>query len=166
MSVWVVASAHVDVLVLAGVQLGVPYDAENSSPPGALGLAAAGQDLWAENHRSADHRYGSSTTPPAYPAPVAEILLDRIAVVKAIDCYVYQSCEHPGWFASRAENYCRRLRAAAMDGLPLLPGGGRYPVGWDDAPWGIDHLVQAAARVSLATGCDGRRRPDEPRRVD
>lgn len=144
MSAWIVAAAQIDVLVLAGVQFGVSYDAGPSTVPAPLGLAAAGRDLWAENHRSIDHRYGGRTEPSSYLPPAAEVLLDRVAVVKAIDCYVYQSSEHPGWSTSRAADYCRRLRAAAMAGLPLAPDGGRYPIGWDEAPWGIVQLAQAA----------------------
>lgn len=143
MSAWIVAVAQIDVLVLAGVQFGVSYDAGPSTVPAPLGLAAAGRDLWAENHRSIDHRYGGRTEPSSYLPPAAEVLLDRVAVVKAIDCYVYQSSEHPGWSTSGAADYCRRLRAAAMAGLSLAPGDGRYPLGWDEAPWGIDQLAQA-----------------------
>jgi hypothetical protein len=151
-SAWIVTRAHIDVLVLAGVQLGVSYDLE---PPGPIGpplLKAAGQDLWAENHRSVNHRYGEDTESSAYSAPTAEVVLDPVAVVKAIDCFVYQSCEHPGWDASRAADYCTRLRAAALAGLSLQsgdPADRGYPIGYDDAPWGIDHLAQAAIGAGL-----------------
>jgi hypothetical protein len=147
-SAWIVARAHIDVLVLAGVQFGVLYDPEDPAPVGPGALAAAGAGLWAENHHSVNCRYGEDTEPPPYPAPVAEVILDPVAVVKAIDCFAYQSCEHAGWDASRAADYCARLRVAALAGLPLEPGdpvGRGYPVGYDDAPWGIDHLAQAAA---------------------
>lgn len=148
MSAWIVTRAHIDVMVLAGVQFGVPYGPHQSAPIGPAVLAAAGADLWAENHRSVNCRYGEDTEPPAYPAPTAEVILDPVAVVKAIDCLAYQSCEHPGWDASRAAGYCTRLRDAALTGLPLEPGNPdehRYPVGYDKAPWSIDHLAQAAA---------------------
>lgn len=161
-SAWIVDQAHIDVLVLAGVQLGVSYDPGPPAVPGPAALAAAGADLWAENHRSVDHRYGLRTEPPDYVAPTAEVLLDPAAVVKAVDCFVYQSGEHPDWPSSRAEDYCRRLRAAALTGLPLPSTGGQYPIGWDEAPWGIDHVGQAAAgrpaMVGTPTGrnpCDG-----------
>ena len=148
MSAWIVTHAHIDVLVLAGVQLGVPYDSEDPAPVGPRVLARAGADLWAENHHSVNCRYGEDSEPPAYPPPTAEVVLDPVAVVKAVDCFAYQSCEHAGWDTSRAADYCARLRVAAMAGLPLEsgdPGGRGYPIGYDCAPWGIDHLAQAAA---------------------
>jgi hypothetical protein len=149
-SAWIVAKAHVDVLVLAGVQFTVPYDltaAGRGRPPDPVQLAAAGADLWAENHHSINHLYGEDGQPPGYRPPTAEVILDPVAVVKAVDCYVYQSCEHPGWASSRAADYSRRLRTAAMTGLPVERdrGGRPYPVAWDATPWGIDRLTQAAA---------------------
>ena len=159
MSAWIVTKAHIDVLVLAGVQFHVPYDDTNSSscrsPLSAADLAAAGAGLWAENHRSVNHRYDEDTDPPVYTPPTAEVLLDPVAVVKAIDCHVYQSCEHPDWPDGAAGRYCRRLRAAAMSGLPTAAvgsdSGRRYPIGWDIAPWGIEHIAEAAVTHSAAS---------------
>lgn len=147
-SAWIVAHAHIDVLVLAGIQFGVPYDPDFPGPIGPVVLAAAGADLWAENDRSVNCRYGEDSKPPPYEAPTAEVILDPTAVVKAIDCFAYQSCEHAGWDASRAADYCARLRVAALAGLALKPGDPASrgcPVDYDDAPWGIAHLAQAAA---------------------
>lgn len=152
MSAWIVATAHVDVLVLAGVQFRVSYDRDGAAALGPVVLAAVGADLWAENHRSVDHRYDDNPEPDAYSAPTAEVVLDPVAVVKAVDCFVYQSCEHPGWETSRAADYCTRLRAAAMAGLPLEDGDPRYPRGWQEAPWGVVDLAQAAARPASTGG--------------
>ena len=158
MSAWIVSQAHIDVLVLAGVQYATPYDASADlrRGPNPTGLTAAGVDLWAQNHRSVNFRYDERTEPPAFTAPTAEVILDPVAVVKAIDCYVYQSCEHPGWNGSRADRFCQRLRAAAMTGLPVAAVGsdtGRpYPEGWQRPPWGIDDLTQAAAGAAAAGG--------------
>lgn len=152
MSAWIVTRAHIDVLVLAGVQFGVPYDLNRRGAVGPAVLAAAGADLWAENHRSVNYRYREDSKPPAYPAPTAEVILDPVAVVKAVDCFAYQSCEHPGWQTSDAAVYCQRLRAAAMTGLPVEPGdadGHRYPLGYDGAAWSIDRLAQAAAALQV-----------------
>ena len=160
MSAWIVARAHIDVLVLAGVQFAVPYEADPGRPAvGPAALAAAGADLWAENHRSVDHRYGERTAPVDYMAPTAEVLLDPVAVVKAVDCFVYQSCEHPGWPASRAADYCTRLRAGVMAGLATEAAGSgsrQYPLGWHEAPWGIDDLAQAVADARTAAPGDRR----------
>lgn len=160
MSAWIVARAHIDVLVLAGVQFHIPYDEDQYAVPGPARLSAAGADLWAENHRSVGYRYDETTDPDAYPPPIAEVVLDPVAVVKAVDCFVYQSCEHPGWETSRAADYCTRLRAAALAGLPVTVRGGgdrSYPAGYDDAPWGIDQLGQALAGTVRRAAADGAR---------
>lgn len=52
--------------------------------------------------------------------------IKAVDVLKAIACYEYQSCEHPGWEASRAKAFCEALTATAIRNLP----------GYDDAPWG------------------------------
>lgn len=143
MSAWIVSRAHIDSLVLAGVQFGVIEE------PTPQKLTALGVDLWAENHRSVSYCCDHGYQAPPYTAPMAEVVLDRVAVVKLVDCIVYQSCEHPAWTGSAAAGYCRRLRVAAMGELPLphRQGGGAttYPLGWEDAPWGIHHLADAAA---------------------
>ena len=74
MSAWIVSQAHIDVLVLAGVQYATPYDvsADLRRGPNPTGLTAAGVDLWAENHRSVNFRYDEHTEPPVYSAPTAE----------------------------------------------------------------------------------------------
>ena len=152
MSAWIVTAAHIDVLVLAGVQFHVLYDLDRAAAPGPVMLAAVGADLWAENHRSVGYRYGDPADPPAYPAPTAEVILDAVAVVSAVDCFTYQSSEHPAWAASRAADYCTRLRAAAMTGLPVEDGDPRYPQGWQEAPWGVVDLAQVAARPAASAG--------------
>ena len=55
----------------------------------------------------------------------------RIAqVCKAIACYEYQSCEHPGWRTSEARAYCHALRVAWCKKLP----------GYEEAAWGSPSL--------------------------
>ena len=49
-------------------------------------------------------------------------------LAKAIDCYAYQSCEHPEWEKSSAYAICQALRSAILHGLP----------GYEEAPWGIE----------------------------
>ena len=51
-----------------------------------------------------------------------------VAVLKAISCYEYQSCEHPGWHTSEARQFCSVLRDHMISMLP----------GYDDAQWEID----------------------------
>ena len=50
-----------------------------------------------------------------------------VELLKTVDCYEYQSCEHPGWAQSQAHAFCESLRARLIGTLP----------GYDDASWGI-----------------------------
>lgn len=157
MSAWVVSRAHIDALVLAGVQWGLVSD------PSPERLAELGRSLWAENLASVACRYpddnaGDRPGPAGfrdddtltYAAPTVEVLLSAAGVVKAIDCYEYQACEHPGWRdpANRAADYVRRLREAVLDSLPAdqvqvsRHGGRARPAGWEQAPWGVVDLTQ------------------------
>lgn len=143
MSAFIVTSAHIDVLVLASVQFGL------IGQPTRTGLAELGTSLWAENHRSITYLYDEDEQPPPYAGPTAEVVLDPVAVVKAVDCYAYQSCEHPEWEASPSARRCTLLRAKALRGLPVEsdglygPSENPYPVGYNDAPWGITAVTEA-----------------------
>jgi hypothetical protein len=159
MSAWIVSRAHIDALVLAGVQWRLITD------PGPEKLSALGRMLWAENLASVAYRYpgdGDSERPgpndfrdadvTTYTAPTSEVLLSAAGVVKAVDCYEYQSCEHPAWPDSAAAGFAGALRTAVLTCIPadqLEPsrysGQRKYPPGYDTAPWGVDDLTEIAA---------------------
>lgn len=96
-----------------------------------------GQLLWDENVASVSYRYGGESR-DTLPGPVGEDYVyvhrgaslaprpDPVRVLKACDCYEYQSCEHPGWSASEARAALEAIRSAAIHALP----------GYDAAPWG------------------------------
>jgi len=48
-----------------------------------------------------------------------------VYALKAVCCYRYQSCEHPGWKGSEASRFCDALERVAVE---LLPG-------FSEAPW-------------------------------
>lgn len=106
---------------------------------------AIGQMLWDENIKSVAHRYnynsddfyndGSRKRP--LPGPIDEDYVFRyklihgltyipVEVLKAIDCYNYQSCEHNTYRKSDAYHFMDSLRSLAIDNLP----------GYDEANWG------------------------------
>lgn len=102
-----------------------------------------GMMLWAENLASIDYRYPDCVETGGYPGPndftrdsvlgyvfSGSPMLRRspVAILKAIDCYDYQSCEHPGWVTSEARNFCQALRAKMIGQLP----------GYRDAQWEIE----------------------------
>lgn len=99
-----------------------------------------GSMLWAENLASVAHRYPNDVdgTRPSgedfadtdtitYQWPMSTPRPDAVAALKALDCYEYQSCEHPGWRDSEAYRFCDALRRALVAHVP----------GYRDAAWAI-----------------------------
>jgi hypothetical protein len=158
-SAYVVSKAHVDALVTAGLAMPgrhaplawvwpeiTPEEVRYAEQRCALGVyqqrrhvltmrtaGRVGAMLWAENQRSVNHHYDEDDweRPFEFRRLPGNLLDARIPVVvlKAVDCYEYQSCEHPAWERSEAKAFCDALRAVAIARLP----------GYDDAPaWEID----------------------------
>ncbi|HCG01491.1 MAG TPA: hypothetical protein DEV93_13215 [Chloroflexi bacterium] len=103
--------------------------------------AAIGRMLIDENLRSIHARYpdtvdGGQVPGPfesyweqPYSCPIMLPTVDAVQVLKAIDCYEYQSCEHDGWETSTARAFCDALRGAMIHRLP-----GYEEAQWDYAP--------------------------------
>ena len=153
MSAFIVSKAHIDTMVQAGLRVGAParggftlrwrvgdpelgdvadlnsYHVAIQAVTCELTRETAhrvGAMLWNENMRSVDHRYSEANDREVYRFAPARVT-DLVAVLKTIDCYEYQSCEHDEWPASEAFTFCQALRRAVIHCLP----------GYDDAPWGI-----------------------------
>ena len=140
MSAFQVSSAHVARLVAAAAALSVQYCKVWVHPEPSAVLFAERQRvlfdaLAAENARSVAHRYDEDVEPVAFEAPRAvciATIADIAAVVTLLDCYKYQSCEHPGWQGSHAERFCAALREALFLRVPGLAAA------CEDSPWTID----------------------------
>ena len=89
-----------------------------------------GKLLWDENVRSVQHRY-SDDKPENLPGPIGcdfeygehgfhleEIDIDPMQVLKACNCYEYQTCERADWEASEAYRFISALKSAAVSSLP------------------------------------------------
>jgi hypothetical protein len=148
MSAYIVSKAHIDAVVTFAVggqrRVGTvkritedagqaKYVSSSDYTPSQIGAA-----LWAENHASVDYRYKDSTPVPAYvfrpnchggtcTKPTRQ--LTPLDVIKLCQSLKYQSCEHPGWKASFANEFLNRVISAAIGALP----------GYDNAFWGIDN---------------------------
>ena len=61
--------------------------------------------------------------------------LTIVQAIKAIQCYEYQSCEHPGWRTSEAKEFCSALMSRLIVDLP----------GYEDAAWDISDAGLVAA---------------------
>jgi hypothetical protein len=137
-----VSTTHIDAMLTAGLAYAIPggplywYWAE----PHAVNPAAkqryaltpqtagtVGALLLAENRRSVDHRYREEEWEEPYLFTRLPGWPDPAVVLKAVHCYEYQSCEHPGWETSQAYAFIRRLERAAIYRVP----------GYEDAPWEI-----------------------------
>lgn len=97
-----------------------------------------GQMLVDENLRSIHARYPDTVDrPEGTPGPIVRYWeapytytkhhyrLTVPEALQALRCYEYQSCEHEGWPASEAYQFCDALRAQLIAHLP----------GMDKAPW-------------------------------
>jgi hypothetical protein len=115
-------------------------------------LAELGNLLWRENIASVSHRYPgeSSATLPGprdglysvAPADIARHVWTDInpgQVLKACDCFEYQSCEHSEWPNSEAKAIIDDLRSAAWHSLP----------GYDKAAWGAPEPRPGAINLSM-----------------
>jgi hypothetical protein len=106
---------------------------------------AVGQMLWDENLASVRHRYGEQDNADL-PGPVGEDYefafpsaaftfprFEPVDVLKAVRCYEYQACEHPGWELSPSWYFCQALTATAVSCLP----------GYEGATWGAPDRFKA-----------------------
>ena len=85
-----------------------------------------GRMLLFENMRSFAHRYNCKLDIPVYDYHHGP-KLTPVEVLKALACYEYQTCEHPGWKGSDAYSFCSTLRHTIIG---LLPG-------YEDAQWEV-----------------------------
>ncbi len=126
MSAYVVDPEHIHMLVHAAVNRKVSYYHDNQSYPVRSDTAGyTGAVLLAENLASVNHRYCEHELEPAYEYRQPGRSATPVEVLKGLDCYEYQACEHPDWAGSQAKAFCDALRDAAISDLP----------GYDEAPW-------------------------------
>lgn len=150
MSAWIVSSAHIDALVQGGIQFRLVPSGQDRHAVGAM--------LWQVNHDSVNYRYDETDQTPSYRFGAAEFLLEPWALLKAVNCYRYQSCEHPGWEASPAAEYTTRLTEAILAHLGVADDDAAWM--WNNpqylaAPWGIASLTEIAATAETTpSGAD------------
>lgn len=136
MSAFIVSKRHIDLLLTAGLAYGKQYalrwrvdgmrDCRELTPETA---SAVGVMLWAENYKSVNHRYDEKDIESElYEFKPYRAKVEPVAVLKAVRCFEYQSCEHPEWEESEAFSFCEALKAAAVAVLP----------GYEEAAWAID----------------------------
>jgi hypothetical protein len=77
-----------------------------------------GAMLLAENRRSVDHRYDEEEWEQPYLFKRLPGVPNPVAVLKALDGFEYQACEHPEWEKSEAHAFVQALRKRAISKLP------------------------------------------------
>lgn len=107
MSAWIVSKRHIDALVTAAIRHRI-LGCKNPSALGAM--------LWETNHESVSYRYDRKEIAPRY--TYEDNYQRPWIVLKAIACYEYQACEHPGWDDSEARKLCEQLRARLVAEMP------------------------------------------------
>jgi len=128
-SAFILSHDHIAYLVNAAVTYRVGYSTGTDRQQVTRDTAAAvGAALFAENVASVTYRYDFALTVDPYVATNASPpATDPVQVLKAVQCYEYQTCEHPGWLDSAARLFCEHLTSAAIGRLP----------GYEDAAWEI-----------------------------
>ena len=86
-----------------------------------------GAMLLAQNRRSVDYRYDESDIEQPYTHAPSSVR-GPAALLKAIDCYEYQSCETPDWEQSEAARFCQELRAHLIRQLPGYNQADTWPI--------------------------------------
>ena len=135
MSAYLVEEQHINYLLSAALSRRISwhgfsyYDSDKQTRVAVdQGNAEAiGQMLWNENGKSVDYRYSQVSERPVFTLRrLVHHSFDPVQVLKAIDSYTYQACEHPEWVDSTAHDFCQALQAMAISSLP----------GYEDAAWG------------------------------
>ena len=89
-----------------------------------------------ENRCSVAYRYREEEEPmPEAPATWPKIgtlrdIASIAAAIKAIDCYEYQACEHPGWAASEVAGWLAMARSQLVRRVP------GFAAAYEASPWG------------------------------
>lgn len=109
------------------------------------GLSRTMDMLVTENVRSVMHRYPDTIESGNLPGPIDHYwetplryslqskAPTAVEGLKLIQCYEYQSCEHPEWESSAAKAFCDALTSRLIGEL----------AGYDEAPW--EWSIPAAA---------------------
>jgi len=149
MSAWIVSKEHIDYLVTqwlrgdASMYVGGGW--EKFGPEDADDV---GRDLWTANLESVAFRYPGDRSGDRPGAGHSDEEIENyrhttiyrlkgvspgpFTLLKAVNCYRYQSCEHPGWKGSRADQLSNAIREKAIHLI------GDESEEYQRAPWGID----------------------------
>jgi hypothetical protein len=140
MSAFILPREHIHAMVAAGLKSDHGSSLRWFRKPLALGgidyredicrlthetAAAVGQMLVDQNVKSIEARYqdcedmiGDARDPYTFETAAVLWPMTPVAMLKAISCYEYQSCEDDGWHRSEAQQFCEALRGWMISQLP------------------------------------------------
>jgi hypothetical protein len=132
MSAFIVGNKHISAMLQASQRIryagdGASYRWNGQSYYFNGNRQEIGQKLVDENYRSVNHRYGENERPHEFKMEYLP-RFSAVQIIKACDCYNYQTCETPDWKETEAYAISQALRERAID---LLPG-------YDEAEWAIE----------------------------
>lgn len=134
MSAWIVSQAHIDCLVQSLINEGI-VERDDATK--------VGKELWRENHRSVNYRYGERTRTPNYVFQGTSAPLDAAIVYKQVACYEYQTCERSDWEKSVSFRLTQLLRERLLGHLGLTQEEFYNDPRWNQGAWGISSLKEA-----------------------
>ena len=119
MSAFQVTGKHIAVLVDASLMVNYYGGFDGPDTFNRLSLCKM---LAEENAKSVNYRYSGKPSLPVdrFGEFNRKVLKDYslFVLLKAIDCYEYQACEHEGWKDSEAKAFCSRLRKSLISRSP------------------------------------------------
>lgn len=142
MSAYVCSKAHIKALAIFAESKIEPWyvdgakDLSRDSSEVATRYAAI---LLAENVRSIRARYADDVGDyEEIQISNSEVLMPKalgaVTILKLCNCLAYQSCETDDWETTNAYKLLQQIKDAAIRVLP----------GYEDAPWGIHNMSEAA----------------------
>jgi len=140
MSAYIVNTEHAIYLVHAMARYQMHHIGQPLAYACSEELAAVTNDLLQENYKSVHYRYEGRHIDELDEVTAADMnryvfRFEPVEVIKAVECYQYQACEHEGWETSKARTMTNQLKSAAISRLE----------GYDAAPWGCPQPVTTRA---------------------
>ena len=85
------------------------------------------------NNISLDAKYGESDSELPVQFICVEHLPEPLAMIRIVQNFEYQACEHSDWYTSKAKSICDSIRDLAIEHMIK-----KNKTGHDDLPWGFD----------------------------
>ena len=129
MSAFIVSNEHISAMIQVAPERypgdGAWYYWNEARHPISGNHQVLGQKLVDENYRSVCYYLGVEIVSSEFKSTPVSHDYTPVEIIKAIDCYCYQSCEAPNWDQSEAYAIVDTLRNRAIGRLP----------GYDEAAW-------------------------------